>query len=610
MCGIIGITRNNQSNSIKIGKMVYDALSRLEYRGYDSVGVAIISEDHILVEKDKGKIGDVGKRLNFENISGYTAIAHSRWATHGAPSMINSHPHKSMNGDVVVVHNGIIENFISMREELVNLGFEFLSQTDTEIIPHFLSHQLQNGKNMKEAIVELTNKIEGTYALVISHIKEPQRIYALRKDNPLVLGIAENINFCASDIPAFLPFTKEVIIMRDNELAILEPNTYEIRKLSDMSVISRKPHTVTWTAEAAQKGGFPHFMLKEIHEQPKVLNFQLASQNEIFPKLANMVNEANKVILVAAGTAHYASLNAYHTFPRFSNKMVIPTVAAEWDTVRPLVDDNTLILAVSQSGETLDTMKAIKDAKERNAKIASIVNVMGSSLTTVSDEVAYIHAGPEIGVAATKTYSAQSLAVWRIAHALADINGSLDAEEMKEFNHVIKNLPKIIQKTVASTESRARDLASWFATKNSAFYLGRGVSHVTALEGALKMKEISYIHAEAYPAGESKHGPIALVEEDYPVVFTIPNDSTRKKMIGSVQEMSARGATTIGIIESGDKEMAGILDHSFEIPKGFSNYLTPISYVIPQQLLSYYTSVNRGANPDTPRNLAKAVTVE
>ncbi len=608
MCGIIGVCQNN--SKIKIGKIVFDALSRLEYRGYDSVGIATITENGILLEKDAGKIGDVGKKLKFEQIEGNTAIGHSRWATHGPPSQKNSHPHSSMSDRVVIVHNGIIENYLELRERYTGKGYVFKSQTDTEIIPHFLEEELKNGKNMEQAILQLTSEIKGTYALVITHTDEPDKIYALRKDNPLVLGISNDGNYCASDIPAFLPYTKEVIIMKDQELAILEPHRYTIKKLPSLTVIDRKPHTVTWTPEAAQKGGFPHYMLKEIHEQQKVLSFQLATQNDIFGKIAEMVNDAEKVILVAAGTAYYASLNAYHTFPEYGKKVTIPAIAAEWDTVKPLVDDNTLILAVSQSGETLDTMKAIKDARERNAKVASIVNVTGSSLTTISDEVAYIHAGPEIGVAATKTYSAQSYAVWRVAHALANINGTLDKNEMKLFSRTINEVPQIVQKTVTAAEAQARDLAGWFKNKHSAFYLGRGVSHITALEGALKMKEISYIHAEAYPAGESKHGPIALIQPDYPVVFSIPDDRHRNKMIGSVQEMKARGATTIGIVDEYDNEMKSILDHAFEIPTGYGKFLTPITYNIPQQLLAYYTSVSVGANPDMPRNLAKSVTVE
>ncbi|MHA2251142.1 MAG: glutamine--fructose-6-phosphate transaminase (isomerizing) [Candidatus Kariarchaeaceae archaeon] len=608
MCGIIGITKSIQNGAI--GHEVYDALTRLEYRGYDSVGIAVLGEDSIQVEKDKGAIKEVGKLLEFRKIRGSTAIGHSRWATHGPPSKINAHPHQSMNGDVVVVHNGIIENFIELRKELEEMGYNFISQTDTEIIPHYLSNQLKSGKSMIEAIIALSKAIKGTYAIVASHVGESNRLYAIRKDNPLVLGISSGGMYCASDIPAFLPWTNKIIILKDNELAILDPDKYQIINLLSGQKINRKPHSVTWNAEAAQKGGFPHHMLKEIHEQSRVLGNQLSTQEDVFDILGTTMANADKVILVAAGTAHYASLNAYYTFPKYGGPLVIPCVAAEWDSVKPLVDENTIVLAVSQSGETLDTMKAVKDAKQKGARISSIVNVTGSSLTSISDDVVYIHAGPEIGVAATKTYSAQSLAIWRIARSIAAYTGVLNNDELAEFDRAINGLSKTVNLLVRNNEAKARDLSKWFSRKTSAFYLGRGISYSTALEGALKMKEISYIHAEAYPAGESKHGPIALVENDYPVVFTIPQDGQRAKMMGSVQEMSARGATTIGIVEKGDQEMINTLTHSFIVPNGYSNYLSPIAYQIPQQLLAYYTATNRGYNPDRPRNLAKSVTVE
>ncbi|OLS24795.1 MAG: Glutamine--fructose-6-phosphate aminotransferase [isomerizing] [Candidatus Heimdallarchaeota archaeon LC_2] len=610
MCGIIGITRSLESNGFTdtIGQQIYDALTRLEYRGYDSVGMAIVTTDGIDVKKDRGPIRKVGKELKFPDYSGHTAIGHSRWATHGIPNQSNAHPHVSSN-DVVVVHNGIIENYIGLRKELIEEGYEFQSQTDTETIPHFLSLQLKLGKSMPEAIQILVNRIEGTYAIVIAHTREPDKIYALKKDNPLVIGVSEHAMFCASDIPAFLPWTNEVVTLRDNELVILTPEGYEINSLEGEK-IQREPHKVTWTAEAAQKGGYPHFMLKEIHEQPKVIATQLSTQTDIFQTIGKVVNEASKVIVVAAGTAHYASLNAYYTFSQFGGPLVIPCVAAEWDAVKHLVDENTVVMAVSQSGETLDTIKPIKDAKSRGATIVSIVNVAGSSLTQFSDYIAYIHAGPEIGVAATKTFTAQSVAVWRIAYELAKLNNALDKDELNEFQNAFDNLSSVANQIIRVNEAKARDLAKWFSTKSSAFYLGRNLAFVSALEGALKMKEIAYIHCEAYPAGESKHGPIALIVDDYPVVFTIPNDKTRTKMIGSVQEMSARGAYTIGIIEEGDVEMKSMLDQYFEIPKGYSKFLSSIIYTIPQQLMAYYTSVVLGNDPDYPANLAKVVTVE
>jgi glucosamine--fructose-6-phosphate aminotransferase (isomerizing) len=609
LCGIIGITRSIESNGFTdtIGKQVYDALTRLEYRGYDSVGMAIVSNDGIDVKKDRGAIRKVGKEMNFPDFTGHTAIGHSRWATHGVPNKINAHPHASSD-DVVVVHNGIIENFLSLRKELIEEGYEFQSQTDTETIPHFLALQLKMGKSMPEAIQALVKRIEGTYAIVIAHSKEPEKIYALKKDNPLVIGVSENAMFCASDIPAFLPWTNEVVTLRDNEVAVLSPDGYEISSIEGKK-IAREPHKVTWTAEAAQKGGYPHFMLKEIHEQPKVISTQLATQADTFETIGRVINEAGKVIVVAAGTAHYASLNSYYTFSQYGGPLVIPCIAAEWRSVSHLVNSETVVLAVSQSGETLDVILPIKDAKSKGATVISIVNVAGSSLTQMSDYVAYIHAGPEIGVAATKTFTAQSLAVWRIAIEIAKLNKTMDETELNEFQQTFDGLSNAVNQIIRLNEAKARDLSKWFSKKSSAFYLGRNIAFVSAREGALKMKEIAYIHCEAYPAGESKHGPIALIEEDYPVVFTIPNNDERTKMIGAIQEMAARGAYTIGIIEEGDKELQGILNQYFEIPKGFSRYLSPILYNIPQQLLAYYTATTLGYDADYPKNLSKTVTV-
>lgn len=608
MCGIIGVTQQDHSGS---GKVVYEALTRLEYRGYDSVGIAIIEPDgKIKVEKDKGAIEEVGTRLAFPNLMGTVAIGHSRWATHGPPSKENAHPHTSKSQRVAVVHNGIIENFYELKKDLVDLGYEFKSETDTEVLPHLMEHLLSSGLEVLEAIKELIQRIKGTFAIVMMTTDEPNRIYAFRRDNPLVLGIGENKNYCASDIPAFLPYTNKVIVLRDNELAILEPNNYELLDLNTWKPITRKPKKITWTAEAAQKAGFPHFMLKEIHEQPRVLSTQLSTQHDELLKATELLDQAEKVILVAAGTAYHASLTAYYTLPRYAKLPVIPCIAAEWDNIKELVDDKTLLLTVSQSGETLDTIKAVKDGINRGAKVLAVVNVTDSTLTRLADQVYYIHAGPEIGVAATKTYTGQSFAIWRIIYEYLRVRELVPPELLVEYSEAIKNTPDTVTHLIQKYEIKAKEIAKWLATKNSAFYLGRGISFVSAAEGALKMKEIAYIHAEAYPAGESKHGPIALVEDDYPIVFTVPNDQTREKMMGSVQEMKARGATTIGIVEEGDEEILSVLDHVFVIPKGLSNFVSTIAYQIPQQLLAYYTTTQRGFDPDRPRNLAKSVTVE
>ena len=622
MCGIIGITKSTDEG--KIGQQIYDALTRLEYRGYDSVGMAVVSENGIELAKDKGAIKEVGEKLEFGSYSGTTAIGHSRWATHGPPVQKNAHPHMSNDMNITLVHNGIVENYFKIKTFLTTLGYEFHSDTDTEVATNLLSFIYNHGFSpefhgtdseiydaydrlkdqykdreisMEESIEILSHRIEGTFALVISSTYEPSKIYCLRRDNPLVIGITEDAMYCASDIPAFLPWTREVIILKDDELAILEPGQLTIKNTRTGKQVDRRAHEVTWDAEAAQKGGFPHFMLKEIHEQTKVLETQLKTQIEIFDEAAEIISNAEKIVMVAAGTAYYASLTALHTFPALAKKVVIPVISAEWASVSPIIDDKTVIIAVSQSGETLDTIKAVKDGIANGGTLVAVVNVTGSTLTQIADLTLYIHAGPEIGVAATKTFVAQSFALWRIAYALAKRNASLSDDELTEFESAINNLPATVGEIVRHTEAQARDLAKWFTTKTSSFYLGRGISQIVAFEGALKMKEISYIHAEGYPAGESKHGPIALVEDDYPVVFTLPMDSTRDKMMGSVQEMAARGATTIGIIEKDDMEMKETLSHYFEIPKGYSKYCSTIAYIVPQQLLAYYTSVLRGGKP-------------
>ena len=607
MCGIIGITQHVPNGS---GNIIYEGLTRLEYRGYDSVGLAIINENcEIEIAKDKGAITEVGTDLHFSDYKGKVAIGHSRWATHGPPSQENAHPHLSMGGKVAVVHNGIIENFLEIKSMLKSQGVVFKSETDTEVLPNLMEHYLNQGMEVFDAIKELIATIKGTFAIVMITTADPDKIYTFRRDNPLVIGVSKGENYCASDIPAFLPYTNKVIVLKDDELAILDPDSVTIYDLKTWQRKERSPKTINWTAEAAQKGGYPHFMLKEIHEQQKVLTTQLSTQQAEIERAAEFF-EKEKIILVAAGTAFHASLSAYYTFQKYAGKIVIPCIAAEWDSVKAVVDGSALIVACSQSGETLDTIKAVKEAKQRGADVLAVVNVTDSTLTRIADHVVYIHAGPEIGVAATKTYTTLDFAIWRIFYEYSKKHQLFSPEEMQEFKTAIERTPEIVANVVQRYEAQSRKVAEWMASKRSIYYLGRGISYVSSLEGALKIKEISYVHAEAFPAGESKHGPIALIEDDFPVVFTIPNDDSRDKMMGSVQEMKARGATAVGVIEEGDEEMKSQLDYVFEIPKGISKFLPTVGYQIPMQFLAYFTSIARGYNPDRPRNLAKSVTVE
>ncbi len=612
MCGIIGIVQQNKNKQLV--EKLFQSLKRLEYRGYDSVGFAIINNNRVEVGKDKGTVDEVISKISFEEIESNIGIGHSRWATHGPPSKNNAHPHTDCTGKIAVIHNGIISNFLQLRKELTEKGHVFKSETDTEVIPHLLEEELKKGKTIKEALFNIGKILGGAYAVVVLFADEPNRLYAMKKENPLIIGVDEEATYAASDIPAFLPYTREVVTIKDDELVILSPGKYEIYDVKTKKKIERKPHTITWTPDAAQKGGYPHFMLKEIHESGNALRTQLkANSLESMQNAIELINNAKKIFVVAAGSAYYAGLTAYYLFTSKLKKIVIPVIASEYENAIPLIDNNSLVIAVSQSGETIDTIKAVKAAKKKGAKILSVVNVVGSSITRISDEIIYIHAGPEIGVAATKTFLAQAYAIWRLYYAISKKDSkkySISEEEIEKLGMAIESMPNEIEAIITKYEAKAKEVANKIKNKASAFYLGRGLNVVTALEGALKLKEISYIHAEAYPAGESKHGPIALIEEDYPVVVIAPNDNTREKIIGNIMEMKARGATIIAITEEGDEEIKQITNYTFEINKQYSHYLQNIAYQIPLHLIAYYTATLKGYNPDYPRNLAKSVTVE
>ena len=607
MCGIVGIVQHRET---KIGKDIVDSLTKLEYRGYDSVGIASILDNNILVSKDQGKISEVIEKINVDKIVGKTAIGHTRWATHGPPTKENSHPHIDCNSKIAVIHNGIIENFQVLKQELVEQGHKFKSETDTEIIPHMIEQLIENeGFSLKEALIRTLNRLEGTYAICVLSSLEPEKIFCAKRDSPLVLGINNQRIFCASDIPAFLSHTQEVVLLHDNEFVTISSDGYEIIDFKTQEKKERKPYTVSWKPEMAQKGGFPHFMLKEIHEQPNSLADYIRIKQPALDKIANNIHNAEKVFLLAAGTAHYSTLTGENLIRKYSRIPCSSIIASEFESISSLIDEKTIILPVSQSGETMDTIMAIKRARELGAKILSAVNVIGSSITRHSDEVLYLYAGPEIGVAATKTYTAQTLSMWDIGLELGKMSGELNNNEYLDARKLFQEVPSIVKQTIVRNEALSNRIATWFASKNSSFYLGRGINLQTSKEGALKMKEIAYIHSEAYPAGESKHGPIALIEDDYPVVFTTPKDQTHRLIIGNIMEMKARGASTIGVIEEGDKEIGELVRWKMEIPKGYSDMITTIPYVIPLQLLAYYTAVKRGYDPDMPKNLSKSVTV-
>ncbi len=609
MCGIIAITTRKKTN---VSKMITSGLKRLEYRGYDSVGIATISEGKIQTMKDAGTIDDVTSRYSFESLQGSTGIGHTRWATHGPPTRINAHPHADCTNSLMVVHNGIIDNYLSLRNDLKKQGHKFKSETDTEVLAHLIEEEFKFEKGPNAVInsfKKALSKIEGTYAITLIHTADPTKIFLARKDSPLVIGVHEDTKFAASDIPAFLEYTKSAIVLKNGEVATLTPEAVYIEKNGFR--VQPKPFIVSWTAESAQKSGYPHFMLKEIHEQPIALQNTLSVNTDALEQATRRILDAKKVIFLAAGTSYHAGLTSYYQFQRLlKQKPIYPIIASEYETYEHLIDEETCILAVSQSGETLDVMKGLTSARKAGAKIISIANVIDSSIPRLSQVALYTKAGPEIGVAATKTHTAQVALLVRLA---LELEFSLDTWTQKEFSSIITDftseVPTIARTVINQNEFKSKQLAAHIANQNHSYFLARGRNLPIAMEGALKLKEISYIHAEAFPAGESKHGPIAIVEPNFPVFVISPRDETTKKMLSNSEEMKARGGYIISITHK-DQELVGRSDQSFLIPKSSTPLVTPISYVIPLQMISYYAAVQRGFDPDKPKNLAKTVTVE
>jgi glucosamine--fructose-6-phosphate aminotransferase (isomerizing) len=608
MCGIIAITTSSKTN---VSKMITDSLKKLEYRGYDSVGVATINNGKIEILKDVGMIDKVNKRLSLESLRGTIGIGHTRWATHGSISQENAHPHSDCNGNIIVVHNGIIENYLELKKALQEKGHNFSSETDSEVIAHLMEEELKlmdQDTSRINAFKRVVSQIEGTYAITLMHSKDPETIYLARKDSPLVIGVHEDTKFAASDIPAFLEYTKKVIVLKNGEIATLTPKTVYIEKNGFR--VQPKPVIISWTAESAQKSGYPHFMLKEIHEQPIALKNSLNIDPRLIEKASQKIINAERIIFLACGTSYHAGLSGYHQFQRIlGKKPIYKIIASEYKTYSHLIDEDTLIIAVSQSGETLDVMKGLSPARKLGASIISVANVVDSSIPRLSNIALYTKAGPEIGVAATKTHTAQVALLARLALQIKHDFGLIDTNEFSEnLDTLITKTPQIARTIINQNEFKAKKLASKISDKNHAYFLARGFNLPIALEGALKLKEISYIHAEAFPAGESKHGPIAIVEQDFPVVIIAPNDWTAKKMLSSTEEMRARGAYIISVTEN-NHNIIERSDYSFILPTSIS-LLRPITYILPLQMLAYYAAVRRGFDPDKPKNLAKTVTVE
>ena len=608
MCGIVGYLGKRQATEVLI-----DGLSKLEYRGYDSAGVAVNTGNELAIRKFKGRLAILAEDLQKNPIDGHLGIGHTRWATHGEPSDVNSHPHFNMDRTIAVVHNGIIENYLELRAELEAEGVKFLSQTDTEIAAHMVSKYYEG--NLLDAVYKATARFRGAYALGVVCADNANELVAVRKDSPLVVGLGEDENMIASDIPAILKYTRNVYFLENGEFVHILGDKVTVLN-ENKEVVEKEVSEITWDVEAASKGGFDSFMAKEIYEQPKgvedTLMRRLDENGRI--KLDDIkitkedLDRINKVYIVACGTAYHAGLVGKYAIEKFAKIPVIADIASEFRYSDPFVDENTLLIIVSQSGETADTLAALRDAKAKGARVLSITNVVGSSIARESDDIFYTWAGPEIAVASTKAYTTQLMAFYMIALNLAMTKGSITEEEYFKMIDILKEMPSKVEK-VLECDKFVEEIAAEIKDKNDIFYLGRGLDYALAMEGSLKIKEISYMHAEAFAAGELKHGTIALIEEGTPVIAIATQEQLFEKMVSNMQEVKARGAKVIAIVEEYNKEVEKSADRVIYIPE-VEDMFASITSVVPMQLLSYHVAKMRGCDIDKPRNLAKSVTVE
>jgi glucosamine--fructose-6-phosphate aminotransferase (isomerizing) len=608
VCGIVGYV-GKKKNAVSV---LLDGLQRLEYRGYDSAGVAVISGEKIEVTKRKGFISDLKNEAHNLRCEGGVGIGHTRWATHGPPSQKNAHPHLDCRGEIALVHNGIIENYLQLKEELLKKGHKFTSETDTEVISHLIE-EYYNGDLLK-AVRNAVNFLDGSFAIAVISSQEPGVLVAARKDSPLVLGIGKEEFILASDIPALLPYTRQVIILENGEIAKVDKSSYEIFSFEGEEK-RKEIFEVTWDTEAAEKGGYEDFMLKEIFEQPRAvketIRGRIDSDGNIRIKLglsAEEVRSIQKVILVACGTSYYAGLVGKNLIERWAEIPSEVEISSEFRYREPIFSRETLVVAITQSGETADTLAGLRLAQSAGANVIAVTNVVGSTASREADGVIYTHAGPEIGVAATKTLTSQMAALYLFALYLAERKGTLKKEEIKKFARELLNTPALIEK-VLNKSNEIKALSQKFCSYENFLYLGRSLGVPVALEGALKLKEISYIHAEGYPAGEMKHGPIALIDEKMPVVVIATGGRTYEKILGNIEEVKARKGIVIAIATEGDEKIEKIADYVFYIPS-VSEEIMPLLSVVPLQLFAYYIAKERGCNVDQPRNLAKSVTVE
>ncbi|WP_297522107.1 glutamine--fructose-6-phosphate transaminase (isomerizing) [Thermococcus sp.] len=602
MCGIIGYIGERPACEV-----IVRGLKRLEYRGYDSAGIATENGGKLFIRKGAGRIDELTEKLGFLDLPGKRGVGHTRWATHGVPSDVNAHPHTDCTGRIALVHNGIIENFAELREELLRRGHVFRSDTDTEVIVHLIEEELKSSENFEDAMRKALLRLKGSFALGIIYTGELDRLYFVRNESPLVLGIGDGENFAASDVPAFLEYTNKVIFLDDREYAVVTKDSYVVKNLDTGETVEKPIQEIEWTLEMAEKAGFPHFMLKEIYEQPRAIRDAIHGNADVIRTAAEEIAKYEKIFIVAMGTSYHAGLVGKYLLQRLAKRVPVVEDASEFRyEFDDLVDENTLVIAITQSGETADTLAAMKLAKRKGAKVLAIVNVVGSMATRIADLTLYTHAGPEIGVAATKTYTTQLTVLTMLAVELARILGTADEEYLNGLEEGLKGIPELVEVALKHDES-LRELAESLVDRRDFFYIGRGISVPTALEGALKLKEISYIHAEGLSAGELKHGPLALIEKDVPVVAVAPGGRTFDKMVSNIEEALARGAFVVGL---GDREDLKRISSVFvEMPR-VDELLSPLLYIVPLQLLAYHLAVLRGNDPDKPRNLAKSVTVE
>ena len=594
MCGIVGCILKEDS---EVAPILFDCISKLEYRGYDSIGLATFSNDKIFIKKDKGKIQEVDDKLNLTDMSGNFGIAHVRWATHGDPSKLNSHPHVDEDNTVAVVHNGIIENYLEIKEKLILEGHVFKSDTDTEVIPHLIQKFMAEKFDLEHAVRKTIDVIEGAYAIAAISVNEPDKIVATRKDSPLIVGIGEDGYYLASDSPAILKYARDIIYPEKGEIVILDKDGVVVHDEFD-NVVNKEIDTINWTPEMAEKEGYDHFMIKEINEQATAVRNTL-TQKENIQQIIDDAGDIQRICFVACGTSYHASLTGKYLIESLAGIPTDVILASEFKYSANTLNDKTLVIFISQSGETADSLKAL-DVANQTSQTLGIVNVAGSSITRRAKYVVQTQAGPEIGVAATKTYVAQLTAIYLLAAVL-----SKNVELLNELDKV----PDFIDEVLQSVDL-VKDLSKRYNYASDFFYLGRGYSYPTALEGALKLKEITYIHGEGYAAGELKHGPLALIDEGIPVVVIIPPGDNYRKTMSNLEEVKSRGANVLAIGSDNDESLKSKADDVISVNSEVKEIIAPLVYIVPLQLIAYYITLEKGHDPDKPKNLAKCVTVE